>query len=185
MKNIAVVLGVALLLVGQVVAQIIGDCKDVDCPEGYKCSEGVCVKQQQDKTQVRKKLCTLNYEYVPVKCTNRNYECNRVDGAASCGFTAGGEKVAFVNDCLPCLDTEVSFYYSVGCEQAPKVCSEGQECVNGDCLELFMEEKYTDYVKCNSSRECRPIVELCVAGKCVKLSEADNVLNSKNVRAPN
>jgi hypothetical protein len=149
------------------------DCKDVQCPDGYRCSEGVCIKQQ---TTVKKTLCYLNSDLAPVKCTNRNYDCFGVGNAPSCGFSFDGIKTDFVNDCLPCLDQRISFFYRAPCLQAPSVCLEGEECVNGKCMKLFQAPAFKDYVSCNYNSECRPIIELCIAGKCVKLTEAANAM---------
>lgn len=179
-KMFSIMIGLLLVSFG-VHAQKIDSCKDIECPKGYKCSEGVCIKEQN---KVTKTLCFLNQNLAPIKCTNRNYDCIGVNDAPSCGFSFNGIKTDFVNDCLPCLARETSFFYRVPCSQAPLVCSEGEECVNGECLKLFQEPAFKGYKSCSSNKECRPLVEICVAGKCVKLTEAASALQNANVKAP-
>lgn len=102
-----------LLMAAPIQLVMAADCSAVTCLTGYDCIEGVCVRQ---KPQPRKKLCSLNFDLAPVKCTNRNYECNDVVDSPSCGFSPNGSKTPFSNDCLPCLDFSISFYYNVPCE---------------------------------------------------------------------
>ncbi len=180
MNKVWILLSIAASLLAGA-SSAIADCAYVDCATGFQCVEGVCVRQ---KTNAKKKLCTLNWDLSPIKCTNRNYECLDVDNVPSCGFSSSGDKISFINDCLPCLDSYISFYYKVPCDQAPSVCSEDEECVNGKCLALFSGSQYDGNVRCQSNSDCRPIIELCVSGKCVKLTETVNVLQRANIPAP-
>lgn len=103
------------LLLTVAFAQIDNKCMSVTCPTGYQCQSGRCV-------QPRKKLCSLDFNLVPIRCTDRNYKCNNAKNSPSCGFSTGGVKKDFLNACFPCLDNTVSFYYRVPCSRAPKVC---------------------------------------------------------------
>lgn len=148
MKTISIAL-VGLLIVAvsnQEVAPT--DCSAVTCLTGYDCIEGVCVRQ---RPQPRKKMCSLNLDLAPVKCTNRNYQCIDVLDSPSCGFSSDGTKSAFANDCLPCLDHSISFYYNIPCDQAPLVCNPNEECVNGKCLDLFRGQQFDRNVNCASN----------------------------------
>lgn len=69
MRKISILITLLLLIIG-LQAQHKDDCKDIECPKGYRCSEGVCIKQQH---KAKKTLCYLNQNLAPIKCTNRNY----------------------------------------------------------------------------------------------------------------
>jgi hypothetical protein len=143
-----------ILLIG-VKLQHITDCSAVLCATDYRCVQGICVRQQYAP---QKKLCTLDPNLSPLKCTNRDYTCQGAPALPSCGFTAQGKKTDFDNDCSPCLDQQISFYYRVPCQSAPQVCQPNEECVNGNCLNLFAGQQSKDYVSCSSNAQCRPII---------------------------
>ena len=149
------------------------DCQNVDCPSGFRCSEGICIRQ---KYAPKKTLCAITFETSLIKCTTRDSDCTGVSSAPACGYTFQGKKIDYPNDCLPCVNEKISFYYPMACSEAPEVCQPNEECINGKCLKMFNSKKYKDYRTCSSNSQCRAIVDRCVAGKCVSITELTNTL---------
>ena len=58
-----------------------------------------------------------------MRCTNRDFYCVNIPDSPSCGYTFQGQKRDYANDCVPCLDKNINFYYPLACSQAPDVCN--------------------------------------------------------------
>lgn len=169
-----------VLVLGKVNSQTIASCQDVACPSGFRCSQGMCVRQMY---QPKKTICSFGGVNL-YKCTNRNYYCSGVQLAPTCAYTSQGVKLSFTNDCEPCLDQQIAFYFKGACSEAPPVCSTEEECINGRCVKIFSEKKYQNYKTCSSNSQCRRIIERCIAGKCVKLTELANTLKQSSIQSP-
>lgn len=90
----------------------------------------------------------------PVKCTKRSTVCTGAKNMLTCGFTATGQKLDFTDDCSPCADNSVDFYYNLPCVDAPLVCAENEDCINGKCFELFNQDDDRNRKICNLSSDC-------------------------------
>ena len=108
-------------------------CQTVRCSAGFRCLKGRCIPQYK---RPLKNLCMahkLAKAIRPVKCNKRNTVCTGAKNVLTCGFTDAGRKLDFTDDCSPCADASVAFYYNLPCVDAPLVCVENEECINGKC----------------------------------------------------
>jgi hypothetical protein len=150
-------------------------CKKVNCPKGYRCHEGTCRKQEHE---ARKNLCLIDDTVKQIKCKKRDAPCLVSTQVLTCGYTKQGLKMDFKDECSPCRNEEVQYYFQLACVDAPPVCGEEEDCVNGVCFALFNDEDHADDVACNSSSQCQPF-EMCVANKCVRKTDVYREFKSK------
>lgn len=144
-------------------------CQTIRCMKGFRCVKGNCIKQERSAV---KNLCVSHkwkkkIDSISCKPKDRTSSCNSVKNSLTCGFTNDGNKIDFTNDCSPCLDATISYYYRLPCSDAPIVCTEVQECINGKCYALFDTDNDRDLKICNKSVDCDSLAEICVANKCV------------------
>ena len=60
-----------------------------------------------------------------IKCDKNIVEgCVPTKNLLSCGFTGDGIKKDFTDDCSPCLDKAIKYYFRLQCSDAPVVCKE-------------------------------------------------------------
>lgn len=155
-------------------------CPNGDCPEGYSCIKGKCVKN----------------------CTGQpcSYDCP--NGFCNEGTCIDGECVVPAPDCTVCNSTCpdgqcpegqtcnkgrceldcTSAACSAGCINGN--CPQGQSCVKGVCENDVIEPDRCEGVICNDTVdtfECQTIVRPvnCVNGECKQTTASDNIVTNQ------
>ena len=131
-------------------------CATIRCQAGYYCNKGECIKQ---KFHPKKHLCPsldMDPDVKALRCEakHRPQICPQVVGPISCGYNNKGIKQEFSNDCMACANPEVLVYYPLPCEEAPSVCGESEECINGGCTTMFDDPSHINSRFCNQKKDC-------------------------------
>jgi len=130
-----------------------GECQTSnDCPKGYKCVNGKCMKETGDETACfSDKDCMERmgegYVCIDGRCVHKHVsQCNS-DADCMDGYTCGDDGICHK-------------IASSGCASDAD-CDEGYECVNGNCVKKDTQGECGKDADCNDGYEC-------INGRCVK-----------------
>ena len=146
-------------------------CATVTCPKRTRCKNGKCIPR---KHKPKKMICTpLGFKLKKHKCWEIKEQCKANPRCfapqETCGFHPRRRMYKdFSNPCDACLNKKFrsKFYYEIACEDAPVICSEEEECLNGLCVNLPKEKSLENNESCNFSTDCEKHEE-CVAHLCI------------------
>lgn len=110
----------------------------------------------QKKHQPKKLICLpLDFKLEKQRCDKDQLkECrqNKVVARPVCGFNPKTKEYRdYASPCDACTERQIkiNFFYETTCDDAPRVCDEDEECINGICTTLFNGPEFDNKESCN------------------------------------
>ena len=178
-------------------------CFDVKCKTGFRCFYGRCVESDEacssmtcnstsrcvkgkciaKKHNGRKTICPpLGFSLKKDKCDWKLRKLCKTTRTVKdvCGFNPKTRKYFdYASPCDACTDKNVRirFFYGIPCMDAPRICAEDEECMNGVCTDIFKDPAFKDKEGCNMNSDCVP-GEHCAGHKCIDKRDLYDYLDS-------
>jgi hypothetical protein len=117
-------------------------CAAVKCQKGFRCVGGNCLPRKHKAKQM---VCApLGFKLEKQLCDKElKKQCKQAQLLQPvCGFNPKGKEYHdYASPCDACSDKDckIKFFYGVGCVEAPRVCGEEEECMNGVCTGMFQD----------------------------------------------